>query len=182
MNINIEAIAKLVSPILTLVIGVIIKHFTERRAKLISYIGHVSSFTLQNDEGTQVFAHSVIVRNTGRKTAQNVRLGHNVFPHNINIFPKVQYKIETSPEGGSEIVIPILVPKEQITISYLYFPPLTWDKIHSYTKFDEGFAKIITVIPLPQPSRWVLALVWFLMFVGASFLIYWMVMLVAYVV
>jgi len=43
MNINIEVIAKLVSPILTLIIGVIIKHFTERRANIISSIGYVSS-------------------------------------------------------------------------------------------------------------------------------------------
>ena len=44
MIINVEIIAKLVSPVFTLIIGVIIKRFTERRANIISSIGYVSSF------------------------------------------------------------------------------------------------------------------------------------------
>ena len=182
MNFSTETIAKLVSPILTLIIGAIIKRYTERRARVISYIGHVSSFALQNDERTLVFTHSVIVRNAGRKAAQNVRIGHNIMPPNVTIFPKVQYRIEKTPEGASEIVIPVLVPKEQITISYLYFPPSTVDKINTYTKSDEGFAKIINVIPIPQPSKWILWLVWILIFIGASFLVYWLVRLIAYII
>ena len=182
MNFHIEAIAKLISPLITLIISVIIKHYTERRSKVISFIGHVSSFTLNNEERTPVFTHSIIVRNAGRKAAQNIRLGHNVMPPNVTVFPKIQYQIENTPEGASEIVIPILVPKEQVTISYLYFPPVTWDKINSYTKSDEGFAKIINVIPMPQPSKFFLSLVWLLMFVGASFLFYWLIRLIAYVI
>jgi len=182
MNFEIETIAKLVSPILTLIIGAVIKKYTERRAKVISYIGHVSSFTLQNEKRTLVFTHSVIVRNAGRKAAQNIRLGHNILPPNMTIFPKIQYTVENSPNGASEIVIPILIPKEQITISYLYFPPLTWKQINTYTKFDEGFAKIINVIPIPRPSKWVIFIVWSLMFVGASFLFYWVIRLIAYII
>ena len=182
MNFDVETIAILVSPILALIVGAIIKYLTERRAKVISYIGHVSAFILSNEEQTQVYTHSVIVRNTGRKTAKNIRLVHNMMPPNVTIFPEIQYKIERLPEGRSEIVIPRLVPKEQVTISYLYFPPLTWNNINIYTKFDEGFAKIINAIPLPQPSRWVLALIWILMFFGASLLFYWIVRLVAYVI
>lgn len=182
MSFDIVTIAKLISPLITLIIGAIIKYYTERRPKIISFIGHVSSFTLNNEDRTPVFTHSVIVRNVGRKAAQNVRLGHNVMPSNVTVFPKIQYQIENTPEGTSEIVIPILVPKEQVTISYLYFPPITWDKINSYTKSDEGFAKIINVIPIPQPSKLALCVVWFLIFVGVSFLIYWIIRFIAYVI
>ena len=182
MNFDIVTIARLIAPLITLIIGAIIKHYTERRSKIISFIGHVSSFTLNNEERTPVFTHSVIVRNAGRKAAKNIRLGHNVMPPNVTVFPKIQYQIDNAPEGASEIVIPILVPKEQVTISYLYFPPITWDKINSYAKSDEGFAKIINVIPVPLPSKLALWLVWLLMFVGASFLIYWLIRLIAYVV
>ena len=182
MKYDFVAIAKIISPLITLVVGVLIKHYTERRSKIISYLGHVSAFTLNDANRTPVFTHSIIVRNAGRKTATNIRLGHNVMPPNVSLYPNIPYKVENTQEGASEIVIPQLVPKEQITISYLYFPPTTWDKVNSYTKSDEGFAKIINVIPIPQPAKWALGIVWLLMFIGASFLIYWLIRLIAYII
>ena len=98
-----------------------------------------------------------------------------MLPINITVYPPVQYSIERNPEGAGEIVFPVLVPKEQVTISYLYFPPLLWNQINVNTKSDEGFAKIINVIPMPQPNKAILASVWALVFVGASFLFYWLV-------
>lgn len=181
MNLDIETFTKFVSPIITLILGAFIKHYSERRAKVLSYIGHVSSFHLKTEEPSWVYTHSVIIRNAGRKEAKNIRLGHNILPTNFTIYPSIQYTIETNREGASEIVIPILVPKEQVTISYLYFPPLTWEKINAYAKYDEGLAKVINVIPIPQPSRWVILLVWTLMFFGASILIYWLLNFIVYV-
>lgn len=177
-----EQILKLISPVITLIIGSLIKYYTEERSKLISFIGHVSVFKLQDEQKTQVFAHNVIVRNAGRKAARNVKLVHNVLPLNISIFPPIQHSVERNPDNSGEIVIPILVPKEQITISYLYFPPLTWDRINSITKSDDGLAKIINVIPVPQFSKWFTFLVWFLMFIGASFLLYWLMRLIAVII
>ena len=90
---------------------------------------------------------------------------------NYSNSPK-SYSIEKNPEGAGEIVVPVLVPKEQITISYLYFPPVVWNQINQNTKSDEGFAKIIDVIPMPQPSKTILAVVWILMVAGMSIIIY----------
>ena len=177
MAIDVDLIAKLVAPILSLIVGAILKYYIEARPKVISFIGHKSAFTLKNDNQTTVHTHSVIVHNTGRKAARNVRLSHAVLPPDFTIYPPIQYSIERNPEGDSEIVIPVLVPKEQITISYLYFPPLIWNQVNHNTKSDEGFAKIINVIPMPQPSKAILAAVWFLMLVGASFIFYWLVRL-----
>lgn len=177
-----ETIARIVGPLLSLVVGAIIKHYTEARAKVVSFFGHVSSFTLQDEEHTVVHTHSVVVRNTGRKAAHNVRLSHTVLPPNITVFPPVQYVIERNPEGASEIVIPVLVPREQVTISYLYSPPLTWSQVNASTKSDDGFAKILNVIPMPQPHKSIIATVLALVFIGASFLFYWLVRLVAYVI
>ena len=137
-----------------------------------SFIGHASAFTLQGEPPVVIHTHSVIVRNTGRKAAKNVSLTHAVLPLNITVYPPVQYSIERNPEGAGEIVIPVLVAKEQVTVSYLYFPPLLWSQINVSTKSEDGFAKIINAIPMPQPRKSVLALVWFLVFVGASFLFY----------
>jgi hypothetical protein len=117
------------------------------------------------------------VRNAGRKAAHNVRLTHGILPVHITVYPPVQYTIQRNPEGSGEIVIPVLVSKEQVTVSYLYFPPLLWNQINVNTKSDDGFAKIINVIPMPQPRKGILAAVWALVFVGASFLFYWLVRL-----
>jgi hypothetical protein len=172
-----EIIAKVAGPILSLVLGVVIKHYTEARSKLISFVGHTSAFTIQGDVPTVVHTHAIVVRNAGRKAATNVRLTHAVLPPNITVYPPVQYSVERNPEGAGEILFPVLVPREQVTVSYLYFPPLVWSQINSNTKSDEGFAKIVNAIPTPQPSKTLLAALLFLMFVGASFLFYWLVRL-----
>jgi hypothetical protein len=182
MTLDAETIARIVGPLLSLIVGGIIKHYAEARAKVVSFIGHVSSFTLQDEQRTVVHTHSIVVRNAGRKAAHNVRLAHRFLPPNVTVYPPVRYTIEQNPEGASEIVIPVLVPKEQVTVSYLYFPPLTLDQVNASTKSDEGYAKILNVIPMPQPHKAVLAALWLLVFVGASFVFYWLVRLVAYVV
>ena len=64
------------------------------------------------------------------------------------------------------------MPEEQITISYLYAPPLLWSQIHAYTKSDEGFAKILNVLPTPQPKKWIVRAFWALAFVGTASLLY----------
>lgn len=61
---------------------------------------------------------------------------------------------------------------EQVTISYLYFPPLLWSQINSYTKSDESFAKTLNAIPTPQPAKWLIVVIWSLVFVGVVSLLY----------
>lgn len=182
MTLDVDSVAKLAGPLLSILLGAVVKHYAEARAKLVSFIGHVSSFTLHNEQHTVVHTHSVIVRNAGRKAAKNVRLSHAVLPANVTVYPPIQYKIERNPEGAGEILIPVLVPKEQVEISYLYFPPLTWNQINAVTKSDDGFAKILKVMPMPQPNRAVLVVVWTLVFIGASYLFYWLAILVAYLI
>lgn len=175
---NLDIVTKIASPIVTLLLGAAIRHYAEDRARLVSFIGHISSFKIQDKAGTVIHTHSVIVHNVGRRAAHNVRLAHSVLPPHVTIHPSVQYTIEQNPEGAQEIVIPVLVPKEQVTISYLYFPPLTWNQINSTTKSDEGFAKIITVIPVPPPRKTILFVLWVLIFIGASFVMYWLARIV----
>jgi hypothetical protein len=179
---DVDTAAKLAAPIITLIIGAIIKHYTTARPKVISYIGHISSFNVTGDNPFIVNAHSVIVRNTGSRAATNVRLSHYVLPQNISVDPPVKYSIDRNPQGVGEIVIPVLVPKEQVTVSYLYFPPITWQQINATTKSDDGLAKVITVIPSPQPNRLILALVWILTFIGASVIVYWITRLLWYAI
>lgn len=176
--VDLETIAKIASPVVTLIGGAVLKHYAEKSSKVLSYIGHVSSFTLQDEQKSSVFTHSVIVRNAGRRSATNVRLGHHFLPVNLRIEPQINYRIEKNPEGAAEIVIQTLVPKEQVTISYLYFPPTTWHQINSYTKSDDGYAKIVNVIPTPQPSTVVQWTYRALVLIGASYVTYWVLRLI----
>ena len=171
MSINWDLVLRIVVPLGTLVLGRFLDRWLAKRPKLISYLGHVSAFTLRDEKRTPVYTHAIVVRNAGRVAANNVRVGHNVLP-DYQLYPSVPHTIENIETGGSELVIPKLVPGEQVTISYLYFPPLTWDKINAYTKSDEGFARILNVIPTPQPPKWLVRLIWSFMFVGVVAIFY----------
>lgn len=182
MQFDFEIVAKVLSPILAAIIATLTKWYLDGRPRLITYLVHASAIPLPAQQGVaqQVNTHTVVVANTGKKTAHNVRIGHAYLPQSHQVFPPVTYTISISPNGGSEIHIPTLVQGEQVFISYLYFPPVTWQQINAYTKSDECMARVITVIPSPQLSRLTLIAVWVLLFVGASTIIYWLFILVAH--
>jgi hypothetical protein len=167
-----ELILKVVSAILATVGGALIKHYLEGKPKLITYLVHASAIPLNDESTTQVNTHSIVVRNAGRKTANNIRIGHNWLPKSFQVFPKVSYEILGEINTSAEILIPTLVPNEQITISYLYFFPNTYTQVNSYTKSDEGMAKVVNAIPTPQAPKWAIAIVWILLITGLSTFFY----------
>lgn len=120
---------------------------------------------------TYIGTHAVVVRNSGKLTAKNVRLGHQFLP-NYTIYPNTKYEITDLPGGGKEIYFPVLVPNEQITISYLYFAPINYSNINTYVKSDEGLAKVIKVIPTPSISTWIKVILYILLFIGFTTTIY----------
>lgn len=172
MEFDINAVAKLLAPTLTALVGFIAKIYFEAKPKLITYLVHASAIPLHDDKNTNVNTHSVVVRNAGKRTAHNVRIGHNFLPA-FQIYPQLAHEIIRGGDGSAEIVIPTLVPGEQINISYLYFPPHLFSQVHSHCKSDEMAAKYINIMPAIQPSKLQLFAVWGLMFVGASTLLYW---------
>ncbi|MHB8483349.1 MAG: hypothetical protein ACYDBV_11550 [Nitrospiria bacterium] len=173
MLINWNAIATISAPIIALFIGVWVNRRFENRPVLISYLGHVSVFRHQPQPGNvmQVHTHSVILRNAGRRSATNVRLRHNTLP-DFNIWPEIQHHVEDLPTGGREIVIPTLIPGEQITISYLYFPPTTIDQINAGIRCDQGFARPIPVLLQRQYPRWVSLIAAILLVIGLISVVY----------
>jgi len=169
-----DLVIKITVPLTTLVAGKYLDRL-ERRPKLICYFGHSAAFTIRGDRPATVHTHALVVQNAGRMAATNVRIGHLQLPENYQIYPAVEHSVVRAPSGTAEIVIPKLVPSEQVTIYYLYFPPLLWNQIHSYAKSDEGLAKVLNVIPTPQPSKWLVMTAAILMFVGAVALLYQLV-------
>jgi hypothetical protein len=110
--------------------------------------------------------HDVIVRNSGKLPAKNVRLGHAFLPDYI-VIPNTKYEVTNLAAGGKDISFPVLVPYEQITVSYLYYAPTTYQSINTYVKSDEGLAKVINVIQAPSYSQWQKAIIYVLLFIGS---------------
>ena len=124
MKINWDIVVKIIVPLGTLVLGKYLDRWFSKRPRLISYLGHTSAFAVRSNPPCTVHTHSIVVRNTGRETARNVRIGHNILPDNYQLHPAVPHTVEGVSDGIREIVIKQLVAGEQVTISYLYAPPL----------------------------------------------------------
>ncbi len=169
-----QILTNIAAPMLALVFGVWINRRFENRPVLLSHWGHVSSFNYQQGDGTTgvVNTHSVVIRNAGRRAATNVRLSHNVLPANFNIWPAAEYQVKDVPNSGADIVIPKLVPGQHLTISYLYFPPVTYADVNANVRSDEGFATPIPVLLQREHSKWCKVVVGTLMILGTVSLIY----------
>lgn len=172
MQINWDLVLNIVIPFSTLILGKYLDKIFKPKPNLISYYGHVSAFKLRAQNNSDVYTHSIVISNSGSVTANNVRVGHLLLPPDFVVFPNRPYKQIPTATGGDEILFDKLVPKDQITISYLYFPGITYNMINSYIQSDEGSAKVINVIPSPLPNRYVLFLAQALMAVGVIALVY----------
>ena len=180
MLIDFENAAKLLSPIFTVLVGGFLKRYFEDKPRLISYVSHSANVSLNDEGGNRVCTHSIVVRNTGKRPTYNVRIGHHFLPQGFQVSPPVAFNVNPGPNGSAEILLPVLVPNEQITITYLYLPPLTFQGVNGTTKSDDGFATIIKALPRPQSPKWFARLMWFLALVGASTIVYVITVLVAH--
>ena len=118
-----------------------------------------------------VHTHDVVIRNLGKKPAMNVRVTHAYLP-DFNILPPVAHRVEDVPGGGRDIIIERLVPGEQVTLAYLYFPPITFREVTTGVKSDDGFAQVVPVLLTRQYSRRVRVTAGVLMLVGIVAVLY----------
>jgi hypothetical protein len=154
--------------------GAVISRRFEGKANLITNWGPVSAYSAKDGAGKPfaVHTHEVVLRNAGRKAATNVRLTHHVLPE-FKVYPSVLYSVEELPDGTRDIVLPQLVPGQQITVGYLYFPPTVYTNINAGIRSDEGFAKEVVMELIPKTSKRMVATVVSLMIIGAGTLCYW---------
>ncbi len=166
MEFNIALLVDLFWPVAILLLGVFVNRHFERRPKIVTFAGHVSSFNVRANPDYKIYTHSIVIRNAGGKTAENVRVGHWSLPPNFQVFPPTHHEVEEVDGGVNEIVIPQMVPNEQVSISYLYFQPITLDRIHAYVKSDQGFARQVPVLQVQQYPKWVYRVVGALAMIG----------------
>jgi hypothetical protein len=176
-----DGLLKFLSSAVIVILAFLLNKFFYNRPRLIAYYGHFTGHLLKKcDPNIPIFTHSVVIRNLGKLTATNVRLGHKKridlqvnpldFPE-ISIVPEVMYTKNDLPDGGKEILFPTVVPNKQITISYLYFH-LNHMNFNTYVECDEGAAEIINTIPARNLSTWAKGILWSLIFIGATTVLY----------
>ena len=103
---DIDTLAKLLAPIITAITGFFVKEYFEARPKLITYLVHASAIPLHDEKNTHVNTHSIVVRNAGKKTAHNVRIGHNYLPQSFQLHPQLTHEIIKGEMGGGRNINP----------------------------------------------------------------------------
>ncbi|WP_462137566.1 hypothetical protein [Candidatus Mycalebacterium sp.] len=159
-------------PVVTLFIGGWINRKFEKKSNLVTYLGHVAAHidTKPGSTPLEIHTHEIVVANTGRKSAKNVRIFHHYLP-SFNLYPEIEYSVKKL-QTGQEIVIPTLVPGEQVRISYLYFPPIIYKEINSGVKCDDGIANFIEMVPMKRYPTWFNVLVSIFVVLGVISLLY----------
>jgi hypothetical protein len=169
--IDFSILSKIGIGVFLLFAGGFINRLFERRARLVIFYGHVGRFYLQQQpQPGIVHTHAVVIRNAGRVAAQNVHVSHfgllNANNIHVSIDPPLAHTVQTLSNNTDEILFPTLPAKFQVTVSYLYFPPIVFNQINAQIYSDEGPARVINVLPQEQWPRWVLAVLWTLILVG----------------
>jgi hypothetical protein len=175
LGISWELVGKVAGPLSLVLATELIRRLFADRPRLVVYIGHLSAHQVRPPDGKPfgVNTHAIVVVNTGRRAAMNVRLSHLTLP-DFTVFPDVNNQVVELPGGGREILFPVLVPKEQVTVSYLYSPPLTAVDINTGVRSDEGMARVLDVIPTEQLPRWKIRTLGFLVLVGVVGTVYFL--------
>jgi hypothetical protein len=180
MLLDTHLLGRIVATVVGGVVVALILRTIERRVRLVAYYGHVGGEFHIQPIGTNpaflVRTHSIVIKNTGGLPAHNVRVPHRVSfsasTVNVSISLGVNYTASTLPGGADETVFPILVPGQEVTMSYLYLPPLTWNQINLPITCDEGMARVLSVLPTRQLTRWQLWLLRILVAIGALTALY----------
>lgn len=164
------------------IVGAWIRIRFERRAHLVVYLGHIADFSLKDQ---QILTHSFILRNTGKLAANNVRITHKFLPSHFEIKPPRQYELEAIADGGQDILFRKMVPGEEVSISYLYLKsesPGSPEDVHRGISCDEGFAKVLNVLPTRQWPKWWLRLSSVLTIIGMAASVYLLIELGEWIV
>jgi hypothetical protein len=165
-------------------VGGLLNRIVERRSRLIAFYGHVGVFQLTPPANAppgappgRIHTHTVVIGNVGSLPAHNVRVPHAraLAAANVHVYvePGVSYSTQKLPGGEDEFLFPILVSKQYVTISYLYFPPLTFHSINLPIRSDEGFARQVSVLPvITYTPRWLSIVFFALALIGLATVAY----------
>jgi hypothetical protein len=116
-----------------------------------------------------VYTGSIFVANTGKLPASEVEVTFNWKPENYNLWPVRPHDIHISPDNRFTLKFLNLAPKEQFQIELI--APTNLPQVLSVS-CRECTGKQITMRPMVVYRRWVHWLVFTLMLLGASSVVY----------
>lgn len=186
MTIDLSLVIDVAEKVLLLAAGAWFGTLFEQRPRLFVYYGHVGVFQLNPAVGSPppglaIHTHTVVIQNTGRRSSHNVRVPHRGLLAgagiNVHVTPGVAYSLNILPGGQEEILFPVLAPKQQVTISYLYQPPLVFSQINLQITSDEGVARALSVLPARQWPPWLRVVRGVLVLVGIGAVLYGLIVL-----
>lgn len=169
MAVDVGSTAAYLAPLLTFALGWISDRVSSALARPGYYLLHSSAVTIHPPAPppTTVHTHAVLIRNSSRKAATNVRLGHAVLTA-FSVSPDTPYLVRQLPGGTSEIVFESIPPRSVLVITYLYFPPLLWSQVHTTFFSDAGEMRRLNVQTAVRLPALVNALVVGLFFLGLA--------------
>ena len=175
MNIDWIIVSQIAVPLIICVVSIVLTKYFNEKEKLIAFYGHIASHaldsTIEGQPVTHINTHALVLRNNGNKTATNIKITHNHLP-SFTIYPETNFIQNPLPNGGAELVIPRITPKQEYTISYLYFPPITYAQIRTSITSDTGLAKIVNVRLQVIFPNWVNVLIISSMLLGIITFVY----------
>lgn len=173
MSTTTETAVAAVATVAGAIIGALITRY-ERRPKLIAYYGHTSAFVVER-EGKKfgINAHSVVIRNVGKRPATNVRVSHHVLPDFV-LYPNLQHQREAAANAADDIVIKRLLPGQEVAIDYIYDPPMVFQNVNRGIQSDEVGARQVVALLTPQVPGWRLRGGQTLMLLGAVAALYFL--------
>jgi len=170
------SVVTVIAPVVAAVVGYFAKRALDRAPRVVAFMAASNSVTLGKGKPNEVTIHShvLVIRNDGALAARDVRITHDFFPPDISVYPGVEHTLVVNPQGLTELQVPLLAPGQQLAISYMYFPPLTWAQINCDVYSETGRAERVALLPRPKPATWILVTRYFLMFAGAWAVVYWL--------
>jgi len=172
MNIDFGILWQIALLVIGGLITFIVQRAFDRRARLVTYYGHTSIHHVSLEKPMTVHTHSLVIRNVGNASATNVRVSHRLNPLNVYVDPPCPYRREPVANAGDDLVFEKLVPGQLLSISYLYYPPVVFSQFGHSVRSDEGFAKVVSVLPQQQAGKRVTITLGFLVIIGAITTLY----------
>lgn len=109
---------------------------------------------------------NILIRNEGRKSAQNVEIVFNWEPLCLNVWPQRVMNTLTQPDGRHIIKLPNLAPKEVLHCNILSLNTALPDLINVRSDSCEAYKVEYTIYPAVSKTR--LRIVLGLMFLGVA--------------
>ena len=153
------------------------------RAKLMWGLSHGFAFQIRpqappptaNDEQVPapapflVHSRSLLLVNQGRLPATNAEVVFNWRPENFEVWPARPFETASNPDGRFTVRFSSVAPEERIQIELLnaHDTPAVMN-----VRCSECVGVQIPIAPARQFQRWIIALVWTLIFFGTVAVVY----------